>query len=680
MEKLQRLGQTLAQASTPHAGALGNLLSLTVGSPPTSEDLEKDPNAKSGAAKFLDKLSYGERVTSGSGETLHVDPEALDVAGLIPSPAKAAAAVKGVAGALAAKLPMAAAIGAIRKAGDPELFLHHGTNSYDGIKTAVEKGGLLSPSLAVTRGPLYNSFSGDGGVTLLAKEGAFDPAYSPSTMFNRDAYVPRMSGYRSRFREYDTRADARNRLDDRFLGPRDEFLTPGMDIKFGEGPSYPGSLGIGHQMAIAESPIFRSFAQYERDPAGAAILSSSMSPVSAARDLEGVVETWFESRGTDMPKLWSDAKQTLVYFAERGDEVARQILQMARRVPSNYAELKVHGRVPITNEHWAGAIAGPNVDEYALDQYDKIFQRGRIPFVQVDSSDKAQQFAQQMQEIAGGFGRTSLSSDVARSRPAKIDPNAWDDAFNKIPSVGTQPPASVVQGLPSGLHTVSNDPSMWGIAPEIEQLIKDTVPKIDAVEEGKKLKSMNIPGEVIVDMFEGATLKNMPQVQFIPHLFEVLDEGEPLSFNSLDHALGSKYVSKFAEEMELKYGKNTMTKDLTAEQQKELLNKILKVPSKVAMNPPDMLKKLLLEDLNKTFKEVDFTNAPKHVLLAFDEMLKADHGLTIGKLVDFGFNSGELEDIFLTAKTMYGFDTNFSSLDWTNKTKVMLEWAKKNVP
>jgi hypothetical protein len=66
LAKVKELGALMAQSSSPFVGPLGTIAEMAVGDAPQA----------------LDKLSYGERVTTGQGETLRPDPALLDVAGL----------------------------------------------------------------------------------------------------------------------------------------------------------------------------------------------------------------------------------------------------------------------------------------------------------------------------------------------------------------------------------------------------------------------------------------------------------------------------------------------------------------------------------------------------------------------------------------------------------------------
>lgn len=73
---------------------------------------------------------------------------------------------------------------------DPTLLLSTSLNQ-ELIPQLMTKGGnaeLYSPSLGIKRGGMMSEF---GDLTLIPRLGAFDPATSPSTLFNRDAYTAR---------------------------------------------------------------------------------------------------------------------------------------------------------------------------------------------------------------------------------------------------------------------------------------------------------------------------------------------------------------------------------------------------------------------------------------------------------------------------------------------------------
>lgn len=85
--------------------------------------------------------------------------------------------------------------GAIRLGGRPDLMPSHDTtvskmHNAQGSSGVVE---LYAPSIGITKDRIMSEFSLEepGGITLIPRVGAFDPATSPSTLFNRDAYTAR---------------------------------------------------------------------------------------------------------------------------------------------------------------------------------------------------------------------------------------------------------------------------------------------------------------------------------------------------------------------------------------------------------------------------------------------------------------------------------------------------------
>ncbi len=149
LAKLKKLGAVLAQSSSPFASAAGNLVPLVVGN----------------ADKALEKMSYGERVTTGQGETLRPDPDLLDVAGLVPSPMKGVTAAKGVAEALAGLKMLPAMAGMVAKA--PEIL-----GPVIRFKGEIFEGGP-------THGVILNKMRQDG-ILDLAKE---KPAYADTRLW-----------------------------------------------------------------------------------------------------------------------------------------------------------------------------------------------------------------------------------------------------------------------------------------------------------------------------------------------------------------------------------------------------------------------------------------------------------------------------------------------------------------
>lgn len=80
---------------------------------------------------------------------------------------------------------------------DEELILSTSLNQ-ELLPALMTKGGnaeLYSPSMGIKRGQIMTEF---GDLALIPKLGAFDPATSPSTLFNRDAYTARYPEFSGR--------------------------------------------------------------------------------------------------------------------------------------------------------------------------------------------------------------------------------------------------------------------------------------------------------------------------------------------------------------------------------------------------------------------------------------------------------------------------------------------------
>lgn len=77
---------------------------------------------------------------------------------------------------------------------DDQLILSTSMNQ-ELLPQLITKGGnaeLYSPSMGIKRGQIMTEF---GDLALIPKLGAFDPATSPSTLFNRDAYTARWTDF-----------------------------------------------------------------------------------------------------------------------------------------------------------------------------------------------------------------------------------------------------------------------------------------------------------------------------------------------------------------------------------------------------------------------------------------------------------------------------------------------------
>ena len=277
--------------------------------------------------RTLERLSYGDRLTEGSGETLRLKNDTTDAAMAALPMAQAlrkfaTPAIEAMPSALSGS--RTAQRGAITVGGNPDLYPGHGTSAAKLLETlpsrAPAKGGiaeLSGPSIGIGKGGPDLSFAHGpgGGVLLVPRVGAFDPAAYPSTLFNRDAYTPR-DRLLGRSQTY---KDVRGALQESFRNVEDEFDRGGR--YYGEDPSqvlrklqanfankrvqdrltsdlnkdlwareFPEkSTGNWvHDEAIKGSPAFRSFKQFENSPLGAALLMDKRYPDLA----EGAIERW----------------------------------------------------------------------------------------------------------------------------------------------------------------------------------------------------------------------------------------------------------------------------------------------------------------------------------------------------------------------------------------------------
>lgn len=231
----------------------------------------------------------------------------------------------------------------------------------------------------------------------------------------------------------DPKGSAADRLADRLSHPRETL--------FGEG--VPGSAS--HAAAIHASPSFRSFADYERSPAGAATLlgpdqietgHTFLASKASNKILDALVSRWgFKNREQAALAL----KQPLVSMEHNGGVIdamdrlrdsystssngpeAKRLAELdflrsisdARKrmsqVPSSYAELKAVGPQAITGENWAGAIFSNSGGGAPLLLQDAL-SRAKVPFTTAGNQDPELlfQIAKRLQEEAGPARRTPL--------------------------------------------------------------------------------------------------------------------------------------------------------------------------------------------------------------------------------------------------------------------------------
>jgi len=248
---------------------------------------------------------------------------------------------------------------------------------------------LYSPSIGINLNKVnrFQDQNSEGTIYLIPKIGAFDPATSASVLYNRDAYLPRHGSYA--LNQWGGGKTGENLAFDKGLA--------NLRLIGGEGKQIPKhnpesiqmswSNTAGHKAALANSPHFKSFAQYESSPAGMATLvegpkqlvKDAVEPLYAAyrKDMREAAKGIGIPMATPADEArFSAVTRPLIYGnrAEReqvlqglvqayGPDALTEIggtaakyRQRFSRAPAEYAELQPQGLTPLTEENWAGAM------------------------------------------------------------------------------------------------------------------------------------------------------------------------------------------------------------------------------------------------------------------------------------------------------------------------------------
>lgn len=226
--------------------------------------------------------------------------------------------------------------GAIRPGGATDLNMFHAT-------PADEIGRLSSftdPSIAITsnRG---NPFSGsyDANLVMNPSSPLFDPATSRSQLINRDAYVST----------------------DKSAGRKSLELD---DLRLTQNPELP----LSHALSILFSPKFNSFSQFEKSVVGAETLRKASPKRSEDALAKALTDMGFDPTDMLQGKVPPGPAMTVANLlreaAASGNTKAKTAISKLALTPSDYAELKVVGEVPL-NENTVSAVFLPR--RYAND-------------------------------------------------------------------------------------------------------------------------------------------------------------------------------------------------------------------------------------------------------------------------------------------------------------------------
>ena len=231
--------------------------------------------------------------------------------------------------------PAGGLAGIIRRGGRHDLnMVHNASMTPEWLARFIaERGSLSSPSVAIAKNTIH-PFERSSTFVFNPSSPLFDPAqHRGNQLFNRDAYT---------FRKKEPGAIPPN--------VRHNFG----DMRLTEG-YYPDDAQV---WAIRSSPQFRSFAEYEGSKSGARTLGKFTEEDSKYADmLNDNLTEWAQNKYSLSPNKRSPAVlKQLQDSARAGDENAQFILEGFRQLPSDYAELKVLGEVPINPRNVSGLM------------------------------------------------------------------------------------------------------------------------------------------------------------------------------------------------------------------------------------------------------------------------------------------------------------------------------------
>lgn len=407
LQKIRELADAASKAAGPRTEILPTILKLLIGNKP----------------ELLERKAYGQPITQGSGETLGVRPEfagdVMDFTTLgLAAPSKAMNVARAIASRAAEVSPYAVAAGTrgaqegiLRWGGDPTLMYSHGLSKGLADPAGDPLKMLLNPSLAITGASRHrNPFGSDYGI-LVPKAGLGEEY---SRIGNRDLYIGR-----SEDAPGGLRPSAEDFIAQMGLVPPPK--TEGSSFyNWAERNPHTGQWQVKkpedltlplannpHNAAIFSSPEFQSFKDFEERAGGAGVLGANYGEISDWSDeADRLFRSWYYNKYGTGPPVGADWLKTLHEAARdtrrtRGDDEAKSLLEMFKTAPSEYGELKVGGRIPITGEHWAGAILKP--DTYS--RFEALLQNRGIPTVLSPSGDNKygliHDIASQMQQEAG---------------------------------------------------------------------------------------------------------------------------------------------------------------------------------------------------------------------------------------------------------------------------------------
>lgn len=219
---------------------------------------------------------------------------------------------------------------------------------YDSKKAVSAAPIVQHPSIAINKtDPRNNDFYEDA--LVIYNPAAIDPATNwRSHLINRDSYSYRSGDVVGAGEEMFKRRmiEAKNSTTGR---PR--LLDPRMTESYSM--NLNGTHPDAHGMQIFNSPEFKSFAEYEASPAGAATLDAydnlgSYSVNKVRGNLDNAMSFYMNKLARSGQQL--TVKNMNKLLDSEGTTTAKAVKDLLQRAPSNYAELKYRGPLPINSE------------------------------------------------------------------------------------------------------------------------------------------------------------------------------------------------------------------------------------------------------------------------------------------------------------------------------------------
>lgn len=271
--------------------------------------------------------------------------------------------------------PVGGLAGVIRPGGKAGLNMVHNISHEPGFLRLVQgRRSMSNPSIAIAKDNI-TPFEQSATLVMNPNSPLFDPAqHWGNQLFNRDAYTFR----------------ARN-LNEVPEGIRTMTGDPrkyGADMRNTEGIQINSP---SQDFAMHASPRFKSLAEYENSAYGAENLINrpmSNEEKQMSKEIWEMARDWSHRRFPMYPGATSgnfdrfshpaavpaNAVGALIKAAKAGDREASYILNEARQIPSEYAELKVLGEVPLNSRNVSALILPQFYGQSTADDWKRMVE------------------------------------------------------------------------------------------------------------------------------------------------------------------------------------------------------------------------------------------------------------------------------------------------------------------